>query len=158
MTENHSQITELYIDREKLKRKKKFKTCEGDSIFLVGRWRTIRELIVDRTHPLFEFGETFEDGESDLQDSRRLLRYFNFENKMWPLTEFGLFRGEYDVQIISFEHIIPRQIYGHKLKSKKVIHFINGYCMSKGMEWMLIEIDSSENRLRVFECNPDCVW
>ena len=152
------QITDFYIGRENLKRKTKFKTCEGDSIFLVGNWRDIHEDIVDRNDPLYEFGETFEDGESDLQDSRRILRYFYFDRKRWPLTEFGIFGTDYDVQIISFEKVIRNTVYGRKMRAKKEIHFINGYCMSPGMWWLLIEIDKENNRLRVFECNDKCFW
>lgn len=147
------QISNLEFDRENLKHKKEFKTCEGDSIFLVSGWLQIFEKKVDKRSPLFIYGETFEDGESDLQDSVRLLRYFLFEGRICPLTEFGIFGTDYDVQIISF--IVPIKVGG---KTKKKIHFINGYCMSDYMEWMLIEIDKNKNRLKVYECNPKCVW
>lgn len=149
---------DFIIEREKLNHKSKFNTCEGDSIFLVSDWLKIHEEIVDRSNVLFEYGETFVDGESDLQDTKRVLRYFIFRGRRWPLTEFGICGTDYDVQIISFENIIRRQYYGYKLPSKKEIHFINGYNMNPNMEWMLIEIDKEKNKLRVFECNPKCVW
>lgn len=148
-------MRDLHFERGNVNRKKKFKTCEGDSIFLIGPWRPIHEIIIPNTSSYYEFAETYEDGMVETRDSERVLRYFLFDNKMYPLTEFGIIGTDYDVQIISF--INKKKMYfGHKTVNE--IHFINGYCMSEGMEWMLIEIDKEKNRVRIFECDPKCRW
>ena len=148
-------MRDLYFERGNVNRKQKFKTCEGDSIFLIGPWRPIHERIVQNTEYLFEYGEPYDDGYPDSRDSERILRYFNYDNRQWPLTDFGICGSDYDVQVISFE--VKKKLYFGQ-KTVKEIHFINGYCMSECMEWMLIEIDKEKNRVRIFECDPKCVW
>lgn len=140
--------------RGNLKRLKELKTCEGDRIFLIGDWRPLRKEVVRHDNPLFEFGNVFNDGDSDLQDIVRELYSFYFENRQFPLSDFGICGDDLTPQIISFKE----KKYVNSYKTIEEIHFINGYNMNIGMEWMLIEIDAVKNRVRVFEADPDCIW
>lgn len=145
----------MQLERGNIKRYKKFKTCEGDNLFLVGKWRKLHEKIVDHTDPNFRFGDVFNDGDTEWQDNKRILRYFLWHHRIWPLTEFGIFGGDCDVQVISFIDLKEWKVFG-KAKRRKEIHFINGYNMEPGMEWMLIEV--GEKGVRIFECDPKCHW
>lgn len=145
------------VNREKLTRYKEFQTCEGDKLFLVGNWRELHEKEVDHTNTNYYFGSVFEDGDTEWQDNKRILRYFWWQGRTWPLTEFGIDGNDYSPQIISFFEVKIQSLWG-RMKKKKTVHFINGYCMDPGMNWMLIEIDVVKNRVRVFECDPDCKW